>query len=180
MQTKLNDLISIRKVRNEDAKQYIEFINSVWRVAYKDIFPEAVFIDRESEIENRILDFGNKFYNDDKKICYVAECNGVIVGAMYGTIESTYDYFFNDGYADLVSLYIDPNYQGKGIGTKLKDIFENWAKNNGAKKYIIGVLKDNNNARKIYESWGGKLDIWEQKFYKLDVGYDEVFYKFNL
>ena len=99
---------------------------------------------------------------------------------MYGTIESTYDHFLDDGYADLVSLYIKPNYQGKGIGTRLKNILENWAKNNGAKKYIIGVLKNNNHARKIYESWGGKLDTWGQKFYKLGIDYDEVFYKFNL
>lgn len=175
-----NDLILIRKVRNDDAKQYIELINSVWRDAYKNIFPEDVFIDREREKENRIKNFAEKCYNDNKRLCYVAECNGIIVGAINGTIKSTYEHFLEDDFADLVALYINPNYQGKGIGTKLKDIFEDWARKNGAKKYIIGVLKDNNNARKIYESWGGELDDWEQKFYKLGVGYDEVFYKYNL
>lgn len=180
IQTTSNDLILIRKVRNDDAKQYIELINSVWRDVYKNIFPEDVFIDREREKENRIKDFAKKFYNDNKRLCYVAECNGVMVGAINGTIKSTYEHFLEDDFADLVALYINPNYQGKGIGTKLKDIFEDWARKNGAKKYIIGVLKDNNNARKIYESWGGELDNWEQKFYKLGVGYDEVFYKYNL
>ena len=47
IKTTSNDLILIRKVRNDDAKQYIELINSVWRDAYKNIFPEEVFIDRE-------------------------------------------------------------------------------------------------------------------------------------
>lgn len=47
IQTTSNDLILIRKVRNDDAKQYIELINSVWRDVYKNIFPEDVFIDRE-------------------------------------------------------------------------------------------------------------------------------------
>lgn len=180
IQTTSNDLILIRKVRNEDAKQYIELINSVWRDAYKNIFPEDVFIDREREKENRIKNFAEKCYNDNKRLCYVAECNGIIVGAINGTIKSTYEHFLEDDFADLVALYINPNYQGKGIGTKLKDIFEDWARKNGAKKYIIGVLKDNNNARKIYESWGGELDDWKQKFYKLGVGYDEIFYKYNL
>lgn len=180
IQTISNDLILIRKVRNDDAKQYIELINSVWRDAYKNIFPEDVFIDREREKENRIKNFAEKCYNDNKRLCYVAECNGIIVGAINGTIKSTYEHFLEDDFADLVALYINPNYQGKGIGTKLKDIFEDWARKNGAKKYIIGVLKDNNNARKIYESWGGELDNWKQKFYKLGVGYDEVFYKYNL
>ena len=48
METKIkttsNDLILIRKVRNDDAKQYIELINSVWRDAYKNIFPEECII----------------------------------------------------------------------------------------------------------------------------------------
>lgn len=180
MKTKINNSILIRKVRNDDAKQYIELINSVWRDAYKNIFPEEVFIDREREKENRIKSFANKFHNDNNKLCYVAEYNGAIVGAIYGTIKSTYEHFLEDDYADLVAVYINPKYQGKGIGTKLKNIFEDWARKNGAKKYIIGVLKDNINARRIYEKWGGELDKWEQKFYRLDVGYDEVFYKYNL
>lgn len=175
-----NDLILIREVRSDDAKQYVELINSVWRVAYKNIFPEEVFIDREKEKENRIKSFANKYYNNNERLCYVAECNGVIVGVIYGTIKSTYEHFLEGDYADLVALYINPKYQWKGIGTKLKDIFEDWLRKNGAKKYIIGVLKDNNNARKVYENWGGTLDDWKQKFYKLNVGYDEVFYKYNL
>lgn len=179
-QTTSNDSILIRKVTNNDARQYIELINSVWRVAYKNIFPEEVFIDREKGTENRIKSFADKFYNDNKRLCYVAECNNVIVGVIYGSIKSTYEHFLEGDFADLVALYINPKYQGKGIGTKLKNIFENWARKNGAKKYIIGVLKDNNNARKVYERWGGKLDDWKQKFYQLGVGYDEVFYKYNL
>lgn len=180
IQTTSKDSILIRKVTNSDARQYIELINSVWRDAYKNIFQEEVFIDRERETENRIKSFADKSYNDNKRLCYVVECNDVIVGAIYGTIESTYEHFLESDFADLVALYINPKYQGKGIGTKLKNIFEDWARKNGAKKYVIGVLKDNSNARRVYERWGGELDDWEQKFYKLDVGYDEVFYKYNL
>lgn len=175
-----NDSIIIRKVRNDDARQYIELINSVWRVAYKKIFPEEVFSEKETTSSDKIKNFANRFYNDNEKICYVAECKGIVIGVMEGAIKSTYEHFVEDGFADLVALYIKPEYQGKGVGTKLKNIFEDWARKNGATKYIIGVLKENNNARKVYESWGGKLDDWEQKLYKLDVGYDEVFYKYNL
>lgn len=76
MKTKINDSILIRKVRIDDAKQYIELINLVWRDAYKNIFPKEVFIDREREKENRIKSFANKFHNDNNKLCYVAERNG--------------------------------------------------------------------------------------------------------
>lgn len=39
----------IRPVRPEDAEQYFKLNNLVWRSAYKDIFPEEVFKNRESE-----------------------------------------------------------------------------------------------------------------------------------
>lgn len=51
---------------------------------------------------------------------------------------------------------------------------------NGASKYVIGVLKDNIKVRKVYESWGGKLSKYEKDFVKFGVGYKEVFYTYNL
>ena len=35
-------------------------------------------------------------------------------------------------------------------------------------------------ARKVYESWGGKLSEFEEDFVKLGVGYPEVFYTYDL
>lgn len=80
----------------------------------------------------------------------------------------------------MVGLYNDPNFQRKGIGSTFKKRFEKWAKKNGARKYVIGVLKDNKKARNIYELWGGKLSIYEQKICKLGKEYKKVFYTFNL
>ena len=45
---------------------------------------------------------------------------------------------------------------------------------------VIGVLKDNTKARKVYESWGGKLSQYEHDFVQMDVGYPEVFYTFEI
>lgn len=98
---------------------------------------------------------------------------------MLGVINSNYEYF-NDEYADLVGLYIDSTFQGKGIGGSFKKKFEELAKKNGASKYVIGVLKDNKNARNVYEAWGGKLSTYEQDFYKLGIAYKEVFYIYEL
>ena len=53
-------------------------------------------------------------------------------------------------------------------------------KKNGASKYVIGVLKDNKNARTVYEACGCKLSTYEQDFYKLGIAYKEVFYIYEL
>ncbi len=172
--------IKIRKVQSKDAEQFIKLRNKVWRIAYKDIFPEEVFVEKEAKAELEIKEFDENFYNDNKVIAYVAEDSGKIVGLLWGKRDSEYEYFYNLGYADLMAMYIHPNYQGKGIGGKFKQIFINWAKENGAKNYVIGVLKDNKPARIVYEAWGGTLSKHTQPFVKLGVGYEEVFYTYEL
>lgn len=157
--------IKIRKVEENDAKKWYKFVNKVWRDAYKNIFPEEVFLEKEKNTEEKEKHFNENIYNSNDKIALVAENEDRIIGIMFGVIKSNYEYF-NSEYADLVGLYIDPNFQRKGIGSTFKKMFEKWAKKNGAKKYVIGVLKDNKKARNIYELWGGKLSTYEQKICK--------------
>ena len=45
---------------------------------------------------------------------------------------------------------------------------------------VIGVLKENTKARKVYESWGGTLSEYEQVFVQMKVGYPEVFYTYKI
>lgn len=174
-----NNLLKIRKANSNDAKNWCEFSAKMWRYAYKDIFPEEVFVDKENKIEEKIKKFNEEKQNNNNSISYVAEYDGKIIGIMHGSIKSSYKPFCSD-YADLRGIYIDPKFQGCGIGTSLKNIFEAWAIENGASKYVIGVLKDNKKARKVYESWGGKLSSYEESYVKLGIGYPEVFYTYNL
>ncbi len=174
-----NNLLTIRKVKLEDARGWHQLKNKVWRDAYSHIFPETVFLEREAKIEENIKKFANLIKNNNETIAYVAEYDKEIVGIMYGRINSSYDHFKSE-YADLGALYIDPKFQGYGIGSKFKNIFEEWAIKKGATKYVIGVLKDNIKARKVYETWGGELTNYEADFVKQDMRYPEVFYTFSL
>ena len=171
--------IIFRQVEEKDAYSWVTLKNMVWRDAYKDIFPEEVFLEKERTVEERVKSFAERIYNNDQKIAYVAEYKDEIVGLMFGTINSNYDYF-KDEYADLVALYINPKFQGNGIAHKFKEIFIKWAKEQGADKFVIGVLKDNHKARKVYEVWGGKLVDYETDFYQLEKPYKEVFYVYDI
>ena len=42
------------------------------------------------------------------------------------------------------------------------------------------MLKNNAKGRAVYENWGGKLDDYTKSFVKLGVGYEEVFYTFEI
>ena len=176
----MNGEIIIRKVKQDDARGYIELVNFVWRKAYSHIFPEEVFLEREASAEKKIKNFNAKELNDENHICFVAEAENKIVGVMLGTTNSNYEHFKALGYADLAVLYIHPNYQGQGIAGKLKKLFVDFVKEKDFDKFVVGVLKDNYSARKIYEKWGGKLDEYESVITKLGENYSEVFYTYEI
>ena len=176
----MNNSIVIRPVKNEDAEQYIKLNNLVWRDAYKHIFPEEVFIDLDKSTQKRIDSFPKYINNSENQMSYVAENNGEIIGFFSGSLISKYKPFADKKFAELCAIYIHPNYQGLGIGTRFKNIFIDWLKQKGVKKFMLGVLKDNHNSRKVYENWGGKLDDYTQPFVFLGVDYDEVFYTFKI
>ena len=171
--------INYRQVRKEDGYEWYSLLDEVWRVAYAHILPTEVFDTRDKYREYRAQNYTVEKFVGERKTAYVAEHEGKIVGLMFGTLDSDYEDFKGD-YADLVALYVYPEYQGKGIGTALRDIFVAWAKEKKADKYVIGVLKENTKARKVYESWGGALSEHEHEFVQMDVGYPEVFYTYKI
>lgn len=171
--------IKYRLVRKEDGFEWYTLLSKVWRASYSHILPEEYFDARDRSVESRAGGFTAEAFSGDRKIAYVAEEGGKVVGLMFGTLDSDYGYFKGD-YADLVALYVYPEYQGIGVGTALKDIFVEWARAKNADRFVIGVLKENHKARKVYESWGGKLSDHEQDFMIMGKGYPEVFYVFDL
>ena len=49
----MNSDIKIRKVNQTDATKWFKFVNKVWRSAYKSIFPEEVFLEKEKMLKRR-------------------------------------------------------------------------------------------------------------------------------
>ena len=171
--------IRYRQIRKEDGYEWYTLLSRVWRASYADILPEEYFDARDRSVESRAAEFTEELFAGDRKIAYVAEHDGKIVGLIFGTLDSNYDYF-KGSYADLVAIYIYPEYQGMGIGTALKDIFVKWARTKNADRYVVGVLKENHKARRVYESWGGRLSEHEQDYMIMGRGYPEVFYVFEI
>ena len=71
--------IKIREVNETDATKWFKFVNKVWRCAYKSIFPEEVFLEKEKNVEEKEKNFNEIICNDNKNIALVAEYEGKIV-----------------------------------------------------------------------------------------------------
>ena len=51
------DNIIIRQAKADDAEQFVNLHNFIWRYAYGDILPEDVFVKREQKTQQKIEDF---------------------------------------------------------------------------------------------------------------------------
>jgi len=171
--------IAIRKTKESDAEQHVKLHAKVWRDCYSHIMPKEIFDDNDAKIEERIENFAKRGINKDGFINFVATDSNRIVAFAIGLIESKYDHYRELGYAELMAIYIDPEYQSLGIGRKLFNKITNELKKRNCDKMVIGVLKENQKARKAYEKWGGKLDVFEKPFEKMGYSFPEVFYLYD-
>ena len=171
--------ITIRKFVCDDAEQCAKLNCLVWKQAYSHIFPKQVFELQQQNIANKIQMFKSGI-NDDNILTYVAEYNGEIVGYVSGSLISQYELFAQNGYAEMLAIYINPDFQQKGIAKQFRQFFLEWLKLNCISKYVVGVLEQNQKARLVYEKWGGVLADNKQSFEMLGNNYSEVFYTYTI
>ncbi len=171
--------MNISTYKKGDERQIVWLINNTWRDAYSDIFPSEVFDERDKTADGRIDEFEDKIKRNNR-ICFVAEENEKIVGVLIGSYCAEIESFDNKNYASVRALYVDKNFQHKGIGKDLFDNFVDEIKKKGKTKFIIGVLEKNSQARKAYEKWGGVLTDYIEEFTVTGVSRKEVFYQFNV
>lgn len=81
----------------------------------------------------------------------VAEINSKIVGLVVGKKNSEIENVVN-----LFSMWVDPEFRGRSVGTKLIEKFIEWAHMENATKIISGYAQDNTGAKQYYESLGFK------------------------
>ena len=156
--------ITIRKIRPNEYELLTDFL-------YEAIYiPEGVqappkSIINEPELQVYVADFGKK--EDD--ICYMAEANGKVVGAVWVRVMDDYGHIEDGVPSFAISLYKE--YRGLGIGTALMKRMLDELKRRGYKKASLAVQKANY-AVKMYKKVGFEivdendeeyLMVWEPK-----------------
>ena len=161
--------MKIEKAQTEDAKSIVEINIKEWKNTYKGIFPDK-FLENLSEKEE---ESGEKCKNKINEYI-VGKINNQIVGFLrFGKNKKGY----NDNYAEIYALYIDKEYQRKGIGTALINFaFENLKPNY---KYVLISTLVQNDANLFYKKIGGKL-IDKVNFSLGNNEYEENLYEYEL
>ncbi len=144
----------IREATQSDVPAISRVHVDTWRTTYRGVVPDEHLANLSYErrangwyqILNRAPEDGN--------FTYIAEDeSGEIVGFANGGIERTGDPIYR---GELTAIYIQQNYQGKGIGRGLVQVVAERLGRLGINSMLVWVLVDNP-ACQFYAALGGKL-----------------------
>ena len=152
--------IVIRKATEADVRQIAEILVEDWKRAYRGIMDSA-FLDAMS-VEQRYPIEVQRYRK------YTVAANGQeILGYAWNEMmaEESAD-------CEIVALYVRYDRRKSGIGRMLFQNAMDSFRTAGKKAMIIWCLKENHEARKFYESMGGKADqtgthTWGNRVYDM-------------
>lgn len=126
----------IRKIRQSEIQVLSDFLYEAIFIP-KDATPPPREIIKQPELQIYISDFGK--YVDD--ICYVAEADGNIIGAVWVRIMDDYGHVDDETPSFAISL--NKEYRSQGIGTALMKTMLKELRERGYKQTSLAVQKAN-------------------------------------
>ncbi len=139
----------IRKRKIEDSMELAHAIATVWNTTYKGIVDDSFLeglLKSEKQNAKRLTENINT-----QPYYYVLTLDDKIIGWLYFTLESEE---LSDA-AEIHSLYVLKEYQGKGYGKLLYQYAVQELLKKNRRKLIIGCL-DKNKANDFYKHLGGR------------------------
>ncbi len=167
-------MLVIRNIESKDIDEVTDINIECWKKCYTGIIDKEYLenIDRQ----NRVINITRAMENN---MFIVAEEKERILGSCRYVPNNGFSPNFEEIDAEICALYVDVNFQNKGVGTKLLEYVLEELKKNGKKKVIIWCLKGNEKARLFYSKMGGTVYA-ERKIKIADKEYDEIAYKYDI
>jgi GNAT superfamily N-acetyltransferase len=141
--------LDIRPATSRDADQIADVHANAWQNTYQGLIP---FISLRSMIERRNGSWWRRA---------IDRGTSVMVVDMNGTIAGYCTFGLNRARAlpqegEIYELYMRPEYQGVGIGTRLFKAARESLRSHGCNGLVVWALEDNSMAMTFYHGHGGK------------------------
>lgn len=159
----------IRSAILSDVRNISQILIQSWKTAYEGIIdPEY----SSSLTEEKFVKIFNENISQNKEIINVYEIDSHVIGFVSAKIGEM------NGSAEIVGLYVDPNFRNRSIGSKLFDsVIDYFRKTNCTKIYLKTLYDAMNN--KFYIHKKGKIKEYiELKFGNKN--YNGVIFEFNI
>ena len=144
--------IGIKLATPDDAGRFAEIHARSWEFAYGDCVPESVLAEHNA----RWPLIWSKMLANNSNSHYAITTDNTTIGFL--TLGTTRDRDLDDTVCELVGLYLDPKYIGKGFGRQAMDWVKREAVSRNYKSLCLWVLKDNLSAKRFYEKSGFAFD----------------------
>jgi ribosomal protein S18 acetylase RimI-like enzyme len=153
--------IKIRPAQPGDATAIARVQAETWQDAYAGILPDHVLLELQTA---RSAGHWSRAItkNRDPEFFQIAEWNGTVVGFCLGgmrrqNIAATGNEVGE--IAEIYVLYIDPSFQGLGIGTAILERVVRALSNASFGALVLTVLSENRAGIAFYETLGGVADL---------------------
>lgn len=144
----------IRIAKLSDAKRIATITVKTWQCAYNGHISDE-YLDKLS-IEEKIPHWEKKIQSPlEGTYTFVIEENDLVLG--WCTAGKSRDEDCS-AFGQIYGLYVDSDYLGKGLGSKLIKYVENFLKEKGYSQLILWTLTSNQSARHFYEKNGWEAD----------------------
>src|SRR5918994_2026005 len=143
-------LVSIRHAKPDDATALSKVFDAAWREAYLGIIP-GVTLDKM--FARRGERWWRSTVSRGRPLVVLDIGQGIAGYASYGRCRDRS--LPAEGEVD--ELYLAPEYQGLGFGTRMFKAVRNDLTDRGIKRIAVWCLSENARARAFYERLGGKV-----------------------
>lgn len=140
--------MNIRKGTLDDVKDISRIHALSWKSAYKGIVPQA-YLDELKE-DFWVTAFTTWIKNNVLTVQIITDKGSSVGCVAYGRSRDK----TLPNWGEIVSIYLLPEYFGKGYGNKLLESALLDLKESGYRNIYLWVLKDNHRARRFYENNG--------------------------
>lgn len=139
--------IDIRPAVLGDVEGMSQVIDKAWRENYKDIFSAEQIAAYTGGYRRESF---TKLINGGKDV-FVLLCDGEVIAVCAAQTCEEKPF---EGYAEIMLLYVLPEWQHKGMGRKLLSHTLRKMRGKGYKSAVLDTAEKNVSARKFYERFG--------------------------
>ncbi len=93
-----------------------------------------------------------KEFGEEPGGMHLVQHRGKVVGCLF--LKTGHNRYRNADYLDLRNIYLAPEYRGLGVGRRLLEFMEAYAKGKGCRYLYLGTAYDNEDARRLFEGFG--------------------------
>ena len=142
-------VIDVRAARGSDASDLAEVYAAAWREAYSGIIPALT-------LERMIIRRSVAWWRDvlKRRSILVLDVDGAVAG--YATFAPASGRGVT-GAAEIQEIYLRPEYQGIGLGSRLFAAALKRIKSRGYGRVLVRALAENDRATGFYTRRGGRL-----------------------